>query len=58
MSDNNHDTVKDTEISVVDNFIHDLIDEDLEKGVYDHVHTRFPLNPMVISTLDMLSLFV
>lgn len=27
------------------NFIHDFIDEDLEKGVYDHVQTRFPPEP-------------
>ncbi len=27
------------------NFIHDLIDEDLEKGVYSHVQTRFPPEP-------------
>ena len=29
----------------VSNFIHDLIDEDLEKGVYTHVQTRFPPEP-------------
>lgn len=29
----------------VSNFIHDFIDEDLEKGVYDHVQTRFPPEP-------------
>lgn len=27
------------------NFIHDLIDEDLKEGVYDHVQTRFPPEP-------------
>ena len=27
------------------NFIHDFIDEDLEKGVYTHVQTRFPPEP-------------
>lgn len=27
------------------NFIHDLIDKDLEDGVYDHVQTRFPPEP-------------
>ena len=27
------------------NFIHDFIDEDLEKGVYNHVQTRFPPEP-------------
>lgn len=27
------------------NFIHDFIDEDLEKGVYPHVQTRFPPEP-------------
>lgn len=27
------------------NFIHDFIDEDLEKGVYDHVQARFPPEP-------------
>ena len=27
------------------NFIHDFIDEDLEKGVYDHVQTCFPPEP-------------
>lgn len=27
------------------NFIHDFIDEDLEKGVYSHVQTRFPPEP-------------
>ena len=27
------------------NFIHDLIDEDLANGVYDHVQTRFPPEP-------------
>ena len=30
------------EITKVSNFIHDFIDEDLEKGVYTHVQTRFP----------------
>ncbi len=29
----------------VSNFIHDFIDEDLEKGVYNHVQTRFPPEP-------------
>lgn len=33
------------EIIKVSNFIHDFIDEDLEKGVYDHVQTRFPPEP-------------
>ena len=27
------------------NFIEALIDKDLEEGVYDHVHTRFPPEP-------------
>ncbi len=27
------------------NFIHDFIDRDLEEGVYNHVHTRFPPEP-------------
>ena len=27
------------------NFIELLIDKDLEEGVYDHVHTRFPPEP-------------
>lgn len=46
MSHNNkNDALKDNEVSVVDNFIHDIIDEDLEKGVYDRVHTRFPPEP-------------
>ena len=31
--------------STPSNFIHDFIDEDLEKGVYDHVQTRFPPEP-------------
>ena len=30
---------------VTSNFIHDFIDEDLEKGVYTHVQTRFPPEP-------------
>lgn len=29
----------------ISNFIHDFIDEDLEKGVYNHVQTRFPPEP-------------
>ncbi len=29
----------------VSNFIHDFIDEDLEKGVYSYVQTRFPPEP-------------
>ncbi len=33
------------EITNVSNFIHDFIDEDLEKGVYTHVQTRFPPEP-------------
>ena len=33
------------EITKVSNFIHDFIDEDLEKGVYSHVQTRFPPEP-------------
>ncbi len=32
-------------INSTSNFIHDFIDEDLEKGVYDHVQTRFPPEP-------------
>ena len=27
------------------NFIHDFIDEDLEKGIYPYVQTRFPPEP-------------
>lgn len=27
------------------NFIHDIIDQDLAEGAYDHVHTRFPPEP-------------
>ena len=27
------------------NFIEALIDKDLEEGVYDHIHTRFPPEP-------------
>lgn len=27
------------------NFIHDIIDRDLEEGVYDEIHTRFPPEP-------------
>jgi len=27
------------------NFIHDIIDKDLEDGVYDEIHTRFPPEP-------------
>ena len=33
------------EVVKVSNFIHDFIDEDLEKGVYSHVQTRFPPEP-------------
>ncbi len=33
------------EITKSSNFIHDFIDEDLEKGVYTHVQTRFPPEP-------------
>ena len=33
------------EVIKTSNFIHDFIDEDLEKGVYDHVQTRFPPEP-------------
>ena len=33
------------EVVKVSNFIHDFIDEDLEKGVYNHVQTRFPPEP-------------
>ena len=33
------------EINNVSNFIHDFIDEDLEKGVYSYVQTRFPPEP-------------
>ncbi|MCR4593636.1 MAG: glutamine--tRNA ligase/YqeY domain fusion protein [Clostridiales bacterium] len=33
------------EFTNTSNFIHDFIDEDLEKGVYDHVQTRFPPEP-------------
>ncbi|MCM1365433.1 MAG: glutamine--tRNA ligase/YqeY domain fusion protein [Faecalibacterium sp.] len=33
------------EMTINSNFIHDFIDEDLEKGVYDHVQTRFPPEP-------------
>ena len=34
-----------SEINSNNNFIHNFIDEDLEKGVYDHVYTRFPPEP-------------
>ena len=30
---------------ITSNFIHDFIDEDLQKGVYTHVQTRFPPEP-------------
>ena len=33
------------ELNSISNFIHDFIDEDLEKGVYTHVQTRFPPEP-------------
>ncbi len=33
------------EATKISNFIHDFIDEDLEKGVYTHVQTRFPPEP-------------
>ena len=33
------------EVIKASNFIHDFIDEDLEKGVYTHVQTRFPPEP-------------
>ena len=33
------------ESTKISNFIHDFIDEDLEKGVYTHVQTRFPPEP-------------
>lgn len=33
------------EVSNISNFIHDFIDEDLEKGVYSYVQTRFPPEP-------------
>ncbi len=33
------------ETAKISNFIHDFIDEDLEKGVYSHVQTRFPPEP-------------
>ena len=33
------------EVTKISNFIHDFIDEDLEKGVYSHVQTRFPPEP-------------
>ncbi len=33
------------EVTKISNFIHDFIDEDLEKGVYTHVQTRFPPEP-------------
>ncbi len=38
--ENNH-----TEAFTTGNFIHDFIDRDLEEGVYNHVHTRFPPEP-------------
>ena len=33
------------ENEVSSNFIYDFVTEDLEKGVYDHVQTRFPPEP-------------
>ncbi len=33
------------EVALPSNFIHDFIDEDLEKGVYEKVQTRFPPEP-------------
>jgi glutaminyl-tRNA synthetase len=35
----------DDEARVYSNFIHDFIDKDLEDGVYEKVHTRFPPEP-------------
>ena len=32
-------------VALPSNFIHDFIDEDLEKGVYERVQTRFPPEP-------------
>ena len=32
-------------ITTTSNFIHDFIDEDLEKGVYNKVQTRCPPEP-------------
>ncbi|MBQ8980272.1 MAG: glutamine--tRNA ligase/YqeY domain fusion protein [Eubacterium sp.] len=37
------DEIKNEEVT--SNFIHDFIDEDLEKGVYSRVQTRFPPEP-------------
>ncbi|MCG8540815.1 MAG: glutamine--tRNA ligase/YqeY domain fusion protein [Clostridia bacterium] len=38
-------TKKDKNTTVTSNFIHRIIDKDLEKGVYNRVHTRFPPEP-------------
>ncbi len=35
------------------NFIEQMIDKDLEEGVYETVHTRFPPEPTVICISDM-----
>ncbi len=39
------DKILDEEKEIASNFIHDLIDEDLKEGVYDHIQTRFPPEP-------------
>jgi glutaminyl-tRNA synthetase len=36
---------KDNNIPMASNFIHNIINKDLEEGVYDRVHTRFPPEP-------------
>ena len=36
--------------TVSKNFIENIIDKDLEEGVYDTVHTRFPPEPKRLSS--------
>lgn len=38
-------TPNDNNTPMASNFIHNMIDKDLEDGVYDRVHTRFPPEP-------------
>lgn len=45
MADNEKKDEEITNSVVAGNFIHNIIDKDLEEGVYDRVHTRFPPEP-------------
>ena len=57
MSEIEKEIVDSAEVKESKNFIEQIIEKDLAEGVYDTVHTRFPLNPTDIFISDMPRVF-